>query len=216
MLVRTLRPSAPGPVQASILTAVVGGPCVASKTACQASCHGHATGRCRVSLRAAAATLAGTVMIRRRIVAVVALPCWRWVLSASTVDRSDVVKKDSLTADGEPVEVVTDNAPALARVIDELVTRAFLNIGQYENNRCEAHPGRLESRIRPIRGFKMNRTVSVLVRGHAFVKNPQARPLRTRRRRLTEGPTGDRIRRTPARDLNGTPTANDPARSAIA
>jgi hypothetical protein len=39
----------------------------------QASCHGHRVGRCRVRRRAEDATRAGTLMRRRRIVAVVAL-----------------------------------------------------------------------------------------------------------------------------------------------
>jgi IS6 family transposase len=36
-----------------------------------------------------------------------------------------------------PAEVVTDRAPALANVIEELIPAAFHNAGQYENNRCE-------------------------------------------------------------------------------
>ena len=77
----------------------------------------------------------------------------------------------SLTAHGEPVEVVTDRAPALANVIDELIPAAFHNTGQYENNRCEADHGRLKARLRPMRGLKTDRTASVVIRGHAFVQN---------------------------------------------
>jgi len=77
----------------------------------------------------------------------------------------------SLTAHGDPVEVVTDKAPSLARVIDELIPAAFHNTGQYENNRCEADHGRLKARLRPMRGLKTNRTASVVIRGHAFVQN---------------------------------------------
>ncbi len=52
----------------------------------------------------------------------------------------------------EPAEVITDRAPALAHVIDELLTAALHNTGQYENNRCEADHGRLKARLRPLRG----------------------------------------------------------------
>ena len=55
------------------VVAVLGGPRVASKIACQGSCHGHAVGRWRVMRRAEVAILAGMLMMRRRIVAVVAL-----------------------------------------------------------------------------------------------------------------------------------------------
>ena len=77
----------------------------------------------------------------------------------------------SLMAHRSPVEVITDRAPALANVIDELIPAAFHNTGQYENNRCEADHGRLKARLRPMRGLKTDRTASVVIRGHAFVQN---------------------------------------------
>ena len=40
-----------------------------------------------------------------------------------------------------PPEVITDKAPALAHVIDEPISRARFNTGQYENNRCETDHG---------------------------------------------------------------------------
>ena len=55
----------------------------------------------------------------------------------------------SLNAHGEPAEVVTDKAPALARAIDELIPAAFHNTGQYASNRCDADHGRLKARLRP-------------------------------------------------------------------
>jgi transposase, IS6 family len=58
----------------------------------------------------------------------------------------------SLTAYGEPVEVITDKAPVLANVLEELLPAAFLNTGQYENNRCKADHGRLKARVMPMRG----------------------------------------------------------------
>jgi IS6 family transposase len=72
---------------------------------------------------------------------------------------------------GEPVEVVTDRAPALANVIDELLPAVLHNIGQYENNRIECDHGRLKARLRPMRGLKTDRTASVVIRGHALVQN---------------------------------------------
>jgi transposase-like protein len=98
------------------------------------------------------------------------------VIDVFVSDRRDIEAakrffEDSLTAHGAPVEVVTDKAPALARVIDELIPATFHNTGQYENNRCEADHGRLKSRLRPMRGLKTNRTASVVIRGHAFIQN---------------------------------------------
>ena len=77
----------------------------------------------------------------------------------------------SLTAHHVPVEVVTDRAPALANVIEDLIPAAFHNTGQYENNRCERDHGRLKARLRPMRGLKTDRTASIVIRGHAFIQN---------------------------------------------
>ena len=77
----------------------------------------------------------------------------------------------SLRADRTPTEVITDRAPALANVIDELIPAAFHNTGQYENNQCECDHGRLKARLRPMRGLKTDRTASIVIRGHAFVQN---------------------------------------------
>ena len=77
----------------------------------------------------------------------------------------------SLAAHRAPVEVITDRAPALANVIEELIPAAFHNTGQYENNRCDADHGRLKARLRPMRGLKTERTASIVIRGHAFIQN---------------------------------------------
>jgi IS6 family transposase len=77
----------------------------------------------------------------------------------------------ALTAHGEPAEVITDRAPALANVIDDLLPGALHNTMQYENNRVECDHGRLKARLRPMRGLKTNRTAGVLIRGHAFAQN---------------------------------------------
>ena len=74
-------------------------------------------------------------------------------------------------AHGEPEEIVTDRAPALARAITELFPGAFHNTDQYASNRIECDHGRLKARLRPMRGLKTVKTTSVIVRGHAFVQN---------------------------------------------
>ena len=77
----------------------------------------------------------------------------------------------ALAAHRSPVEVITDRAPALANVIEELIPAAFHNTGQYENNRCECDHGRLKARLRPMRGLRTERTASIVIRGHAFIQN---------------------------------------------
>ncbi|HEY5014750.1 MAG TPA: IS6 family transposase, partial [Acidimicrobiia bacterium] len=77
----------------------------------------------------------------------------------------------ALGAHGEPVEVVTDRAPALRAVIEELIPAAFHNTEQYANNRIEADHSRLKSRLRPMRGLKRDHTARVIMRGHALMQN---------------------------------------------
>ena len=77
----------------------------------------------------------------------------------------------SLRAHRTPTEIITDRAPALANVIDQLIPAAFHKTGQYENNRCECDHGRLKARLRPMRGLKTDRTASIVIRGHVFVQN---------------------------------------------
>ncbi len=77
----------------------------------------------------------------------------------------------ALTVHGDPVEVITDRAPALANVVEELLPAAWHNTGQYENNRVECDHGRLKARLRPMRGLRTERTASVVIRGHAFIQN---------------------------------------------
>ena len=52
----------------------------------------------------------------------------------------------ALAVHGDPAEVITDRAPALANVIEELLPAAWHNTGQYENNRVECDHGRLKAR----------------------------------------------------------------------
>ncbi len=67
--------------------------------------------------------------------------------------------------------MITDRAPALASVIDDLMPAAFHNTGLYDNNRCECDHGRLKARLRPMRGLKTDRTASMVIRGHALIQN---------------------------------------------
>jgi len=76
-----------------------------------------------------------------------------------------------LGAHGEPVEVVTDRAPALRAAIEEVLPAAFHNTEQYANNRIEADHGRLKARLRPMRGLKRDHTTRVIIRGHALMQN---------------------------------------------
>ena len=64
---------------------------------------------------------------------------------------------------GDPGEVITDRAPALGNVVEELLLAVWHNTGQYENNRVECDHGRLKARLRPMRGVKTNRTASVVI-----------------------------------------------------
>jgi len=64
----------------------------------------------------------------------------------------------ALAVHGGPRGVITDRAPALANVIEELVPSAVHNTGQYQNNRVECEHGRLKARLRPMRGLKTHRT----------------------------------------------------------
>jgi transposase-like protein len=77
----------------------------------------------------------------------------------------------ALRAHGEPVEVVTDRAPALRAAIEELMTAAFHNTEQYMNNRVECDHGRLKARLRPMRGLKRDHTARVIMLGHALMQN---------------------------------------------
>jgi transposase-like protein len=79
----------------------------------------------------------------------------------------------SLLAHRAPTEVVTDRAPALANVIEDLIPAAFHNTGRYENNKCEAGHGRWKAKLRRMRGLNTDRTASVVIRGHAFIQNPR-------------------------------------------
>ncbi len=77
----------------------------------------------------------------------------------------------ALRAHGEPVEVVTDRAPALRAAIEGLIPAAFHNTERYANNRVECDHGRLKARLRPMRGLKRDHSARVIIRGHALMQN---------------------------------------------
>jgi transposase, IS6 family len=70
-----------------------------------------------------------------------------------------------------PIEVVTDQAPTYPVVLDELLPAAWHRTDRYANNRVEADYGRLEARLRAMRGLKRDRSARVIIAGHAFVQN---------------------------------------------
>jgi transposase, IS6 family len=70
-----------------------------------------------------------------------------------------------------PAEVTTDRAPAYPRVLDELIPSALHAVERHANNSVEADHGRLEARLRPMRGLKRHRSARILAPGHAFVQN---------------------------------------------
>ncbi len=111
---------------------------------------------------------------------------WRYVYRAvdqygQVIDVFVSKKRDSKAATrffatairshGEPAEVTTDRAPALAKAIVELMPGAVHDTAQYANNRVEADHGRLKARLRPMRGLKRDPTAAVIIAGHAFMQN---------------------------------------------
>jgi transposase, IS6 family len=108
----------------------------------------------------------------------------------------------AIAGHGEPDEVITDWAAALANVIAELLPQVLHNTVKYANNRVECDHGRLKARLRPMRGLKTDRTATVIIEGHAFIQNLRRGHYETRRRH-TSRPSSlrCRIRRTHANDL---------------
>ena len=110
----------------------------------------------------------------------------------------------ALTVHGDPAEVITDRAPALANVIEELVPAALHNTGQYENNRVECDHGRLKATA-PADARAEDESNGE--RGDPRARlhpEPAPWPLRARSRRRAAVPVGHRIRRTQTRHLTST------------
>jgi transposase-like protein len=70
-----------------------------------------------------------------------------------------------------PSEVTTDRTPVYPTVLEELLPVAWHRTEQYANNRIEADHGRLKAWLRPMRGLKKDRSVRVILAGHAFIQN---------------------------------------------
>jgi transposase-like protein len=70
-----------------------------------------------------------------------------------------------------PVEVTTDQAPVYPAVLEELAPAAWHRTDRHANNRVEADHGRLKARLRPMRGLNQDRSVSVIIAGHAFIQS---------------------------------------------
>jgi transposase-like protein len=54
-------------------------------------------------------------------------------------------------------------------VLEELLPAVWHRSDQYANNRVEADHGRLRERLRPMRGLKQDRSLRVIIAGHAFI-----------------------------------------------
>jgi len=95
------------------------------------------------------------------------------VLVSKRRDRKGAARffTNAIGTHGEPIEVTTDHAHALVRVVAVLLPAARHDTTQYANNRVEADHGRLKARLRPMWGLKRHRSASVIIRGHAFVQN---------------------------------------------
>jgi transposase, IS6 family len=78
---------------------------------------------------------------------------------------------DAIRSHGEPVEITTGRAHTLVRAVADLLPAPLHDITQYANNRVEADHGRLKAELRPMRDLKLDRTASVVIRGHAFIQN---------------------------------------------
>jgi transposase-like protein len=70
-----------------------------------------------------------------------------------------------------PSEIVTDQAPTYPVILEELLPVAWHHTDQYASLRVEADHGRLKARLRPMRGLKQDRSVRVVIAGHALLQN---------------------------------------------
>jgi transposase-like protein len=72
---------------------------------------------------------------------------------------------------GHARRVTTDQATVYPAVLEDLLPAAWHRTDQYTNNRVEADHGRLKTRLRTMRGLKQDRSLSMIVAGHAFTQN---------------------------------------------
>ena len=90
-----------------------------------------------------------------------------------------------------PVEVITDKAAAYPAMLEELLPGAWHRTDRSANNHIEADHGRLKSRLRPMRGFKQDRSAKIVIAGHALVQNVRRGALRAGGRGASQ-PAGGR------------------------
>ena len=62
-------------------------------------------------------------------------------------------------------------APVYPAALEALLPAAWHRTDQYANNRVECDHSRLKARLRPMRGLKQDRSVRVVIAGHAFMQN---------------------------------------------
>jgi transposase-like protein len=75
------------------------------------------------------------------------------------------------TTNVTPAEVTTDQAPVYPAVLEELLPAAWHRTDQYANNGIECDHGRLKAQLRAMHGLKQDRSIRVIVAGHAFMRN---------------------------------------------
>jgi transposase-like protein len=56
-------------------------------------------------------------------------------------------------------------------VLEELIPSAWHHVERYANNPIEADHGRLQHRLRSMRGLQTDTTAQTIIAGHAFVQN---------------------------------------------
>ncbi|BEL06227.1 hypothetical protein Q0Z83_044180 [Actinoplanes sichuanensis] len=100
-----------------------------------------------------------------------------------------------------PVEVVTDAAAVYPAVLADLVPAAWHHVERYANNPVEADHGRLEHRLRPMRGLRTDRSAQTVIAGHAFMQNLRRGHYET----VTPASVRRRVHRTRAGDLTQQP-----------
>jgi transposase-like protein len=95
------------------------------------------------------------------------------------------VPVDVLAAVGNAVAALETHGPVVTEalrqldrattlmVLEELLPAAWHRTEQYVNNRVVADHGRLQARLRPMRGLKQDASARVIIAGHAFVQNLQ-------------------------------------------
>jgi transposase, IS6 family len=72
-----------------------------------------------------------------------------FVSSRRDLKATTVFFERAIRSNGTPIEVTTDRAHALVRVVMELLPAAFHDTTQYVNNRVEVDHGRLKASLRP-------------------------------------------------------------------